>query len=133
HKLGYRLTFYFVSIGALFTVLMVSGLLYKQYIDDRDAVFAESVKTIQTIQQQLARSLWNVDHDSTRILLEGVYRQPYIKGIRVVESLGQVYEYGVLTQPVDRKTNLSVNDQVVGRLELSIDESLIRNGVLAQF
>jgi diguanylate cyclase (GGDEF)-like protein len=133
HKLGQRLTLYFVSIGAVLTVLMVSGLLYKQYLHDRNTIFAESEKTIQTIRQQLARSLWNVDHDSTRILLEGVYRQPYVKGVRVVESLGQVYEYGVLNDAVDHEVDLSVNDQVVGRLELSIDESLIRRGVFGQF
>ncbi len=133
HKLGHRLTFYFISIGALFTVLMVSALLYKQYLDDRAAVYEECEKTIQTVKQQLARSLWNVDHDSTRILLEGVYRQPFIKGIRVVESLGQIYEYGVLSQPADLKANLSVNEQIVGRLELSVDESLIRSGVVSQF
>lgn len=133
HKLGYRLTLYFISIGALFTVIMVSVLLYKEFLDDREAVYAEAEKTIQTVKQQLARSLWNVDQDSAKILLEGVYRQPYVKGIRVVEALGQVYEYGHLSQPAQIKANLTFNEQVMGRLEVSIDEDLIQRGVFEQF
>ena len=131
-KLGHRLSFYFISICVLFTLLTASALLFKQYQEDKLSVYAESKKTIQAVEQQLARSLWNVDQDSTYILLEGMYRMPSIQGLRIVESLGNRYEYGDVTQPPSLTIPLVFNGQKMGKLEVDVDDELIEESVLEQ-
>ena len=78
-RLGNRLTFYFITIGLLFTTVTVSILLIKQYQEGYESLYAEANDTIKAVNQQLARSLWNVDQESTHILLEGVFRMPSIQ------------------------------------------------------
>jgi len=131
-KLGKRLSFYFISICILFLLATVSSLLFLQYQDDKSAVYEESEKTIHAIRQQLARSLWNVDQDSTRILLEGMYRMPSIQGLRIVESLGNVYEYGEVESPPNLNSELVFNGQSLGRLEVDVNEEIISSRVLDQ-
>lgn len=131
-KLGHRLSFYFISICIVFTLATVSSLLFLQYQDDKSAVYKESEKTIHAIRQQLARSLWNVDQDSTKILLEGMYRMPSIKGLRIVESLGNIYEYGEVSIPPNLSSELEFNGQSLGRLEVDVNEEIISARVLEQ-
>ncbi|TNC81450.1 MAG: hypothetical protein C9356_08960 [Oleiphilus sp.] len=132
NKLGHRLSFYFISICIVFTLITVSSLLMRQYIADRATVFTEGEKTIKAVEQQLARSLWNVDQDSTRILLEGMYRMPSIHSLRIVESLGNSYEYGAVDDEPDLTTNLEFNGQGLGRLEVDVNEKLITDNVIDQ-
>lgn len=132
-KLGYRLSFYFISICIFFTLVTASALLFKQYQEDKISVYAESRKTIQAVEQQLSRSLWNVDQDSTYILLEGMYRMPSIQGLRIVESLGNMYEYGDVNQPPSLIIPLIFNGQKMGKLEVDVNDELIEEGVLEQF
>ncbi len=131
-KLGHRLSFYFISICIFFVLVTVSSLLFKQYQEDKSSVYEEGEETIHAVKQQLARSLWNVDQDSTRILLEGMYRMPSIKGLRIVESLGNVYEYGDMSESADLQADLVFNGQNMGRLEVDVNEELITGGVLEQ-
>ena len=131
-KLGYRLSFYFISICIFFTLLTASSLLFKQYQEDKESVYAESRKTILAVEQQLSRSLWNVDQDSTYILLEGMYRMPSIQGLRIVESLGNIYEYGDVSLPASITIPLVFNGQKMGKLEVDVNDELIETGVLEQ-
>jgi len=132
NKLGHRLSFYFISICIVFTLVTVSSLLFRQYIVDRESVFTEGEKTIKAVQQQLARSLWNVDQDSTRILLEGMYRMPSIHSLRIVESLGNSYEYGKIENDPDLQASLEFNGQNLGRLEVDVSKKLISDKVIDQ-
>lgn len=132
NKLGHRLSFYFISICIIFTLITVSTLLLRQYSADRAAVYTEGEKTIKAVKQQLARSLWNVDQDSTRILLEGMYRMPSIQSLRIVEALGNSYEYGEVNSPPDLSTDLIFNGQGLGRLEVDVNEDLIEDKVFKQ-
>ena len=131
-KLGSRLTFYFIAIGFFFTLVTVSALLIKQYEDGRISVYAEANDTIKAVNQQLARSLWNVDQDSTHILLEGVYRMPSIHGVRIVESLGNEYQYGELKTPPSLSKPLMFNGQNMGRIEVNVKDELITESVKEQ-
>jgi len=131
-KLGHRLTFYFISIGIVFTAATVSALLVKQYEEGRVGVYAEANDTIKAVNQQLARSLWNVDQDSTHILLEGVYRMPSIQGVRIVESLGNEYQYGEMKLPASLSSPLIFNGQNMGRIEVDVKDELISESVREQ-
>jgi len=131
-KLGQRLSFYFISICIIFTLATASSLLFKQYQEDKASIYKEGLETIHTVEQQLARSLWNVDQDSTRILLEGMQRMPSIQGVRIVESLGNIYEYGSLQKTPSLTHELIFNDQKMGHLEVTVSEELITAGVLKQ-
>jgi diguanylate cyclase (GGDEF)-like protein len=131
-KLGHRLTFYFVSLGIFFTMATVSVLLVKQYQEGRVSVYAEANDTIRAVNQQLARSLWNVDQDSTHILLEGVYRMPSIQGVRIVESLGNEYQYGEIKLPASLASPLIFNGQNMGRIEVDVKDELITESVRDQ-
>ena len=68
-KLGHRLTLYFVAIGLILTMITIAALLFRQYEKGKAEVYHEAERTIAAVNQQLARSLWNVDQDSTKILL----------------------------------------------------------------
>ncbi len=131
-KLGHRLTFYFVSLGIFFTLVTVSVLLVKQFQDGRLSVYEEANDTIKAVNQQLARSLWNVDQDSTHILLEGVYRMPSIQGVRIVETLGNEYQYGDIQLPVSISSPLVFNGQNMGKIEVVVKDELIAESVLDQ-
>mgnify|MGYP000117159904 CR=1 FL=1 len=131
-KLGSRLTLYFVSIGFVFTLATVSALLIKQYEDGRVSVYDEAKGTIEAVNQQLARSLWNVDQDSTHILLEGVYRMPSIQGVRIVESLGNEYQYGEMELPASLSSPLMFNGQSMGRIDVDVQDELIFKNVQQQ-
>lgn len=131
-KLGHRLSFYFISICIVFVVVTALALSFKQYQEDKLAVFKEGEKTVHAVKEQLARSLWNVDQDSTRILLEGMYRMPSIQGLRIIESLGNVYEYGDIGDKPSLKADLIFNGQNMGRLEVEVNQKMISGGVLAQ-
>lgn len=132
NKLGHRLSFYFISICIIFTLITVSSLLLRQYTADKAAVYTEGEKTIKAVKQQLARSLWNVDQDSTRILLEGMYRMPSIHSLRIIETLGTGYEYGTVNSPPHLSSELTFNGQSLGRLEVDVNEELITDKVLEQ-
>lgn len=131
-QLGQRLAFYFISICILFSVITTLALSYKQYHEEKASIYQEGQKTINAIKEQLARSLWNVDQDSTRILLEGMYRMPSIKSLKITETLGNTYEYGSVQGDPSFKTDLIFNDQNMGSLEIEIDEELITEAVLPQ-
>lgn len=131
-KLGFRLSFYFISICIFFTLFTASALLFKQYQEDKKSNYADSRKTILALEQQLSRSLWNVDHDSTYILLEGMYRMPTIQGLRIIESLGNVYEYGDITLPPSISIPLVFNGQKMGKLEVAMNDDLFAARALEQ-
>jgi diguanylate cyclase (GGDEF)-like protein len=131
-KLGHRLTFYFVALGIFFTVVTVSVLLIKQYQEGRLSVYEEANDTIEAVNQQLARSLWNVDQDSTHILLEGVYRMPSIQGVKIIETLGNEYQYGEMKLPASISSPLVFNGQNMGRIEVDVKDELIADSVRDQ-
>lgn len=132
NKLGHRLSFYFISICVVFTLITVSTLMVRQYLADRASVYTEGEKTIKAVKEQLTRSLWNVDQDSTRLLLEGMYRMPSIHSLRIVESLGNTYEYGEVSQPPHIVTALVFDDHNLGRLEVDLNEQFITDKVFRQ-
>jgi diguanylate cyclase (GGDEF)-like protein len=121
-----------MSLGIFFIVVTVSVLLVKQYQDGRYSVYEEANDTIKAVNQQLARSLWNVDQDSTHILLEGVYRMPSIQGVRIVETLGNEYQYGEVELPVSLSSPLVFNGQSMGKIEVDVKDELITESVLDQ-
>ena len=131
-RLGNRLTFYFVSIGLLFTTVTVSILLIKQYQEGYTSLYAEANDTIKAVNQQLARSLWNVDQESTHILLEGVFRMPSIQGVQIIETLGNHYIYGDMTSPPSLSRPLIFNGQNMGRIEVTVKSDLISESVQDQ-
>jgi diguanylate cyclase (GGDEF)-like protein len=131
-RLGNRLTFYFVSIGLLFTTVTVSILLIKQYQEGYTSLYAEANDTIKAVNQQLARSLWNVDQESTHILLEGVFRMPSIQGVQIIETLGNHYIYGEMTSPPSLSRPLIFNGQNMGRIEVTVKSDLISESVQDQ-
>ena len=131
-RLGNRLTFYFVSIGLLFTTATVSILLIKQYQEGYTSLYAEANDTIKAVNQQLARSLWNVDQESTHILLEGVFRMPSIQGVKIIETLGNHYIYGEMTSPPSLSRPLIFNGQNMGRIEVTVKDDLINESVKDQ-
>ena len=134
-KRGYqfkRLAFYFVSIGLLFTTVTVSILLIKQYQEGYTSLYAEANDTIKAVNQQLARSLWNVDQESTHILLEGVFRMPSIQGVQIIETLGNHYIYGEMTSPPSLSRPLIFNGQNMGRIEVTVKSDLISESVQDQ-
>lgn len=131
-RLGSRLTFYFVSIGLLFTTATVSILLVKQYQEGYTSLYAEANDTVKAVNQQLARSLWNVDQESTHILLEGVFRMPSIQGVQIIETLGNHYIYGDMTSPPSLSRPLIFNGQNMGRIEVSVKTDLISESVQDQ-
>ena len=131
-RLGNRLTFYFVSIGLLFTTVTVSILLLKQYQEGYTSLYAEANDTIKAVNQQLARSLWNVDQESTHILLEGVFRMPSIQGVQIIETLGNHYIYGDMTSPPSLSRPLIFNGQNMGRIEVTVKSDLINENVQDQ-
>lgn len=131
-RLGNRLTFYFVSIGLLFTTVTVSILLLKQYQEGYTSLYAEANDTIKAVNQQLARSLWNVDQESTHILLEGVFRMPSIQGVQIIETLGNHYIYGEMTSPPSLSRPLIFNGQNMGRIEVTVKSDLINENVQDQ-
>ncbi len=131
-RLGNRLTFYFIVIGLLFTTATISILLLKQYQEGYDSLYAEASDTIKAVNQQLARSLWNVDQESTHILLEGVFRMPSIKGVRIVETLGNNFSYGEMEDPPSLSRPLIFNGQNMGRIEVTVKDELITESVHEQ-
>jgi diguanylate cyclase (GGDEF)-like protein len=131
-RLGNRLTFYFISIGLLFTTATVSILLVKQYQEGYESLYAEANDTIKAVNQQLARSLWNVDQESTHILLEGVFRMPSIQGVQIVETLGNHFMYGEMTVPPSLSRPLIFNGQNMGRIEVTVKSDLISESVREQ-
>lgn len=131
-RLGNRLTFYFVSIGLLFTTATVSILLIKQYQEGYTSLYTEANDTIKAVNQQLARSLWNVDQESTHILLEGVFRMPSIQGVQIIETLGNHYIYGDMTSPPSLSRPLIFNGQNMGRIEVTVKTDLISESVQDQ-
>ena len=131
-RLGNRLTFYFVTIGLLFTTATVSILLIKQYQEGYESIYTEANDTIKAVNQQLARSLWNVDQESTHILLEGVFRMPSIQGVQIVETLGNQYIYGETASPPSLSRPLIFNGQNMGRIEVTVKDDLITESVREQ-
>jgi diguanylate cyclase (GGDEF)-like protein len=131
-RLGNRLTFYFITIGLLFTTATVSILLLKQYQEGYSSLYAEANDTIKAVNQQLARSLWNVDQESTHILLEGVFRMPSIQGVQIIETLGNHYVYGEMTSPPSLSRPLIFNGQNMGRIEVTVKTDLISQSVKDQ-
>lgn len=131
-RLGNRLTFYFITIGLIFTTATVSLLLIKQYREGYESLYAEANDTIKAVNQQLARSLWNVDQESTRILLEGVFRMPSIQGVQIIETLGNHYIYGEIATPPSLSRPLIFNGQNMGRIEVTVKSDLISESVKEQ-
>ncbi|MFT6028703.1 MAG: diguanylate cyclase (GGDEF)-like protein [Oleiphilaceae bacterium] len=131
-RLGNRLTFYFIAIGLLFTTATVSILLVKQYHEGYESLYAEANDTIKAVNQQLARSLWNVDQESTHILLEGVFRMPSIQGVQIVETLGNHFMYGEMTVQPSLSRPLIFNGQNMGRIEVTVKDDLITESVREQ-
>lgn len=130
--LGNRLTFYFIVIGLLFTSATVSILLVKQYQEGYESLYAEANDTIKAVNQQLARSLWNVDQESTHILLEGVFRMPSIQGVQIIETLGNHYIYGEITSTPSLSRPLIFNGQNMGHIEVTLKNELISESVREQ-
>lgn len=131
-RLGNRLTFYFITIGLLFTTATVSILLIKQYQEGYESLYAEANDTIKAVNQQLSRSLWNVDQESTHILLEGVFRMPSIQGVQILETLGNQYIYGEISSPPSLSRPLIFNGQNMGRIEVTVKDDLISESVREQ-
>tara|TARA_R110001592_G_scaffold66617_4_gene204632 strand:+ start:8422 stop:10455 length:2034 start_codon:yes stop_codon:yes gene_type:complete len=131
-RLGNRLTFYFIVIGLLFTTATVSILLIKQYQEGYESLYAEANDTIKAVNQQLARSLWNVDQESTHILLEGVFRMPSIQGVQIIETLGNHYVYGEIAAQPSLSRPLIFNGQNMGRIDVTVKDDLITESVRDQ-
>ncbi|MBX2808932.1 MAG: EAL domain-containing protein [Cellvibrionaceae bacterium] len=131
-KLGHRLSIYLMMVCVAFVSITVCCVLFFQYQSDRQRVYSEAEVTLGTIEKQLVQSLWRVDGDGVRLLLQGVQRLPYVNGISVAEPLGTLYTYGDMSSPRVLERDLYFQDEVVGSVTMALNEQLIVDGVIRQ-
>ncbi|MBX2810018.1 MAG: EAL domain-containing protein [Cellvibrionaceae bacterium] len=110
----------------------MSCVLFFQYQIDRQSIHDKAEVTLNAIERQLVQSLWRVDGDGVQLLLEGVQRLPYIKGIAVEEPLGNIYQYGEMLSPRIVDKSLYFQGEVVGRVQVALSEQFIIDGIVRQ-
>jgi diguanylate cyclase (GGDEF)-like protein len=122
-KLGHRLALYFISISLVFTFVVSSVIIQFERQKHLNLANDESRETIAAVQDQLVRSLWNVDRESTKLLLEGIQRTPSIQGLLLEDENASNLEFGAYNDPADFTVPLLNDDQELGYLLVKINDT----------
>lgn len=118
-KLGQRLALYLMLVSIGFTVVTLGIQVIFQHHYDKIDAFNKTNTSIDTVEEQLTLSLWRVDEDSVRLLLEGIYRLPFISAVELKDPVSGSYSYGEITEE-NIKRELIYENKPIGYLTVSI-------------
>jgi diguanylate cyclase (GGDEF)-like protein len=122
-KLGHRLALYFISLSMIFTFAISAVLIQFERQKHLELTNKESRETIKAVQDQLVRSLWNVDRESTKLLLEGIQRTPSIEGLLLEDENTSNLQFGVYEGTPDFVVALTNDEQELGQLNVNINDT----------
>ena len=133
NKIGLRLSAHFVFISLFFVVLSVFILWKIEFVEDQYAVEKDVKSAVDTVEKQLAKSLWDIDTDSIRITLNSLATLPIIKGASLKGNLEETYQVGATEGLESHSRRIVYRDEYIGDLTLfySIDE--IRSNAVSKF
>lgn len=131
-RLGNRLAWYFISIGFVFTLVVSVAIIEFEHLQRSEQIDEKSRETVSAIENQLIRSLWNVDDESTQILLEGITRSPSISGVQLVDENGVTVSVGNFQPPEDFSHPLVHDEQKLGKLLVKTNSSYLDQHFLDQ-
>lgn len=124
-RLGDRLAWYFISIGLVFTLAISISITEYEHIKYSEQVDKESRETVRAVKDQLERSIWNVDEESTLILLDGLARSQSISGIRLVDEDSLDEQLGDFNSPPDFTETLQYEGQRLGTLQITVNNTYL--------
>jgi len=122
-RIGDRLAGYFIVASLLFTVTIAFIVIEYESLKYRDQIQAESIHTVEAVKQQLERTLWNVDEESTQVLLAALAQSNAIRGAQLVRPNESILNVGIPKDTPDKTYILTYQDIILGELKVSDNDS----------
>ena len=132
-SLGRRIVFLMILVSAALSILSSAVQLYFSYQRDLDRVMSELTNVDTSFRTGLETALWQFNFRQVDVLLDGIYAQADVEGLKLEAVTGQTFErgtYGTESQvtntfdlsftPTDRQP------ESVGTLIVSVSLGAIR-------
>lgn len=93
-----RLLLYVVAFSSLFALASTGIQLYVGYQNDLKKLEQGLEQAAQTFSSSIGNSLWHVDHNEIRLLMDGILRLDAVDFARVTSGYGEVLSVGAFSE-----------------------------------
>ena len=118
NRIGLRLSVYFIAICLLFSVVSMILLMASQYHYSEQQISDNADRAISTVEDQLAKHLWDIDNAAIDSTLNGLLEAVAIRGISLSSDTDQRYTRGNVQGSADLVKNITHDDRRVGELSV---------------
>ena len=88
---GFRLLRYVFGCYFAVTVVVTSAQLVSEYVDVKENLFNELSHLGKTLEDSLARSIWNYNVEQAQATLQGIGKVPMVSGSRVTSPENELF------------------------------------------
>jgi len=132
-KIGLRLSIYAVCTSFIFAFISIAILIYIDSEKTKKDVVNSTEQAINTIEDQLAKELWDVDNEGITITLKGLERLSFIEGVKVFCHVGKDIEVGNISDPVDVTRSITFNGEELGILTVNYNKNDITQSLYQKY
>ncbi|MGS2718335.1 putative bifunctional diguanylate cyclase/phosphodiesterase [Eionea flava] len=125
-NIGLRLSFYVVMVSLFFASIGVASLILIESSQAEKELVRKTSQIIDTIDQQIGQSLWDVNESAIQSTLQSVVELPYVKGARIeaergLDGLDNHFYAGLQSTPDKIVRNITLYEQKLGTLTVGYD------------
>lgn len=131
--IGLRISLYSVIISFLFSLISISILVYFESKKNHKAIFNNAHRSIRTIEQQLAKRLWDIDTDRVLITLNSLEKLPFINGVYLVDYLGGDFSIGKLSDKEDIAYPIIYENDVLATIKIYLNNNEIKESLYSKY
>lgn len=132
-RIGLRLSIYAVILSLLFALVSISILVYIDSKKEKDSLIKSANQAISTVEEQLSKSLWDIDNEEIYIILNGLVQLPFISGASIKSQVNENVNIGKVYFQVDITRKIFFEDEEMGVLSVTINHEQLNESTYKKY
>jgi diguanylate cyclase (GGDEF)-like protein len=132
-RIGLRISLYAVILSLLFSAVSISILIYIESKQEKTIIIENAKRAIHTVEKQIAKDLWDIDHEGIKITLNSLAQLPSIRGVRITSYTDEYLTTGDFSFPEDIKQDIIFNDEEIGVLLVNYNHKTIGKSLYSKY
>lgn len=132
-RIGLRLSVYAVILSLFFASVSLTIFIYFDLKQEQKILIKNTWQSINTIENQLAKDLWDIDIDGVHITLHSLERLPFIKMAIVTDYINQDINVKNFSFPGDIVHPIVLDEEEIGILRVNYNNEQIKKGLYQKY
>jgi diguanylate cyclase (GGDEF)-like protein len=132
-RIGLRISLYAVILSLLFSAVSISILVYIESKQEKIIIVENAKRAIHTVEKQIAKDLWDIDHEGIQITLNSLVQLSSIRGVRITSYVEEYLTTGDFSFPEDIQQPIIFNGEEIGILFVNYNNKAIGNSLYSKY